>query len=306
MWYNKGVNDVIGVDPHLVVNRTWRSYRYKFAQGLVISKDLYLTKDIITHHSAWPLGRQDVATAFRESAQIDTFSTLGSGNAKYIKFIFRTDPFMVQEDWSPGLIFDLIGSWGAFWSSLVLIFGTMALWYNDKKWHFLAEEQSLDFENDDLDPIFQVVQKRLGQNSSTVEEGAESSNPLQKSLEALRNQLTRTKSKYEFGASPDAKGAVVIDMITTPPESPEPKEKRSVTMDSGTPTETPQTKEKRSVTIDETAIRDKKHKKEKRHRKHKEKKSKDEHHDNRLSAAEQELEREVMDWMEIKSNSSYT
>lgn len=46
----------------------------------------------------------------------------------------------IEEDWTPELFFDLIGSWGAFYSSLLLIFGTAALVYNEQKWNFLLEE----------------------------------------------------------------------------------------------------------------------------------------------------------------------
>ena len=86
----------------------------------------------------------------------------------------------------------MIGSWGAFWSSLVLIFGSVALWYNDKKWHFLADgkkifkyptyqENALEFEEND-DPVLNVVGKKLGRVSSEME-GIGPGNPLKSSIE---------------------------------------------------------------------------------------------------------------------------
>jgi len=64
MWYNTEINDVLGVDPHLNALRVWRSYRFKFATNLVVSKDIYMIKSHITHHSAWPLGKTDNALDF--------------------------------------------------------------------------------------------------------------------------------------------------------------------------------------------------------------------------------------------------
>jgi len=169
MWYNVGVDDVIGVDPHLISVRDWKSYRFKFATGLVVSKDLYLQKDSITHHSAWPLGKIDQAVAFRESKMIDTFTTYSPNNGRYFKVIFRTDELMIQEDWTAQLLFDLLGSWGAFWSVLLLIIGSTALVYNSKKWEFLVEENKLNIAGSDT-RILNVLEQRLGRNSANQDD----------------------------------------------------------------------------------------------------------------------------------------
>lgn len=52
-----------------------------------------------------------------------------------------------QENWTPPIFFDLLGSWGAFWSTLLLFFGTVALFYNSTKWHYLLRYESVVDEN---------------------------------------------------------------------------------------------------------------------------------------------------------------
>jgi len=164
MWYNVAIQDVLGVDPRLIPSREWKSYRFKFATGLVVSKDLYLTKQSVIHHSAWPLGEDDVSVAFRETKQIDTFTTYSASRRRYFKVIFRMDEKMIQEEWTAVLFFDLIGSWGAFWSSLLLLIGTVGLLYNSKKWEFLVSEDKLGVEESDQ-TVFSMLSKKLGRTS---------------------------------------------------------------------------------------------------------------------------------------------
>jgi len=165
MWYNTEVLDVIGVDPHLALTRVWRSYRFKFAPPLVVSTDVYMTKTAVVHHSAWPLGKDDDATAFREGALVNSFTNFSPNKPRLMEFIFRLDPRMVQEVWTPSLVFDLIGSWGALWSSLLLIIGIPAAFYNERKWNFLVEENQLELETK-KSPVLSVFEKSIANRAA--------------------------------------------------------------------------------------------------------------------------------------------
>jgi len=183
MWYNDDVQDVVGVHPTLVRRREWRSYRFKFATGIVLSKDIYLEKSNVTHISAWPLGKDDLISNFRESQMVDTFTTFSNTKGRYVKFIWRADFEMILEQWSPILFFDLIASWGAFWSSLLLIIGTFAIIYNGKKWAYLVSQGRLslaDCRSTELDALEnslkqkKILNEMSRRNTSADRDGSDS------------------------------------------------------------------------------------------------------------------------------------
>eukprot|EP01114_Cavostelium_apophysatum_P019083 TRINITY_DN6042_c0_g1_i1.p1 TRINITY_DN6042_c0_g1~~TRINITY_DN6042_c0_g1_i1.p1 ORF type:complete len:511 (-),score=106.32 TRINITY_DN6042_c0_g1_i1:83-1615(-) len=165
MWYNKDVQDVEGVDANMRLIRSWKSYRFTMAPGQIVNKDIYITKSVVTHTSAWPLGEDDVVTTYRETRMIDAISAFQESNRRFLKYIWRTDDRMRTELWGPATIFDLIGSWGAFWSSLLLIFGTLGALYNEKKWEFLVSTKQLEV--DAQGAVFEILGQKIGRNPSS-------------------------------------------------------------------------------------------------------------------------------------------
>jgi len=123
-----------------------------------------------------------------ESVMIDTFTTFSPSKPRLVKFIFRTDQRMVEEEWSPNLIFDLIGSWGAFWSSLLLIVGLPAAFYNEKKWNFLVAENQIAL-GTGSSPVLNVLEKRIARSNATGRKESGAPNPLSTISNFLKKSL---------------------------------------------------------------------------------------------------------------------
>jgi len=74
---------------------------------------------------------------------------------------------------------------------LLLIFGSVALWYNDKKWHFLVNENSLELKESDS-AVLGVIEKKFQRTSVEPlhqDPGSAAANKLKESLEALKEKV---------------------------------------------------------------------------------------------------------------------
>lgn len=200
MWYNTAVKDIVGVQSDLKKVKVWRSYRYKIVPGVENSYDIYFTKSIITHTSAWPLGEDTHEETNNELTTIPTFNKFSTSKLRYHHVFLRSGYYMVnillltllmmktRENWTPQIFFDLLGSWGAFWSTLLLFFGTVALFYNSTKWHYLLRYESVVDENG--------VVRHVKDKDQVLYEPGES-----EELQLLTKQipkLTNEKSKEAF------------------------------------------------------------------------------------------------------------
>jgi len=203
MWYNMDVTDVKGVNPHLGRTRSWKSYRFNFAPNIVVYKDIYVTKGIVTHTSSWPLGNNDVVEIYRETQMIDSLTAFTS-NKRILKYIWRLDGRMGIEQWTPATVFDLIGSWGAFWSSLLLILGTFAALYNEKKWQFLVENKQIEVEGDGT--VFDLLGKKIGRSESVEDFQTLRKESSKEEVANSKGNIAQQKSasKYEFRTTKDA------------------------------------------------------------------------------------------------------